>query len=86
MSLEKKTLVDKIEVLENGVIQIRESTRILEDEVTISSTFHRFVLSPGQDISTMPDNVKAICNAAWTPDIVSKYNESLSNGLILNAS
>ena len=46
MALSKVTVVDKIEVLELGNIQVRTATRVLEDGVELSSSFHRHVVEP----------------------------------------
>ena len=73
MSLSKSTVVDQITVTENGIILYREATRILENGVELSKTYHRSSLQPGQDISGVPSNVQAICNAAWTPEVVAAY-------------
>jgi len=73
MSLTKSTVVDQITVTENGIVLFREATRILEDGVELSKTFHRSSLVPGQDISAVPAKVQAICNAAWTPEVVAAY-------------
>ena len=73
MSLSKSTVIDQITVTENGIVLFREATRILEDGVELSKTYHRSSLTPGQDISGVPANVQAICNAAWTPEIVAAF-------------
>jgi DNA-binding transcriptional LysR family regulator len=73
MSLTKSTVVDQITVTENGIVLYREATRILEDGVELSKTYHRSSLTPGQDLAGVPDNVVAICNAAWTADVVAAY-------------
>lgn len=73
MSLTKTTVVDQITVQENGLVFYREATRILEDGVQLSQTFHRTSLAPASDLSEVPANVAAICNAAWTPEIVAAY-------------
>jgi archaellum component FlaF (FlaF/FlaG flagellin family) len=59
--LEKVTVVDRIEVLENGNVQVRTRTSIMEDGKQISSTFHRHVIMPGDDYSKEDARVKAIC-------------------------
>ena len=46
MALTKEIVVDKIEVLEKGQVQVRTATRVLEDSVELSSSFHRHVISP----------------------------------------
>ena len=73
MSLTKQTVVDQITVTENGIVLYREATRIMEDGNQISQTFHRSSLTPAQDLTGGPDNVVAICNAAWTTEVVAAY-------------
>jgi hypothetical protein len=78
MALTKSVSVDQITVNENGIVLFREATRILEDGVELSKTYHRSSLTPGQDISGVPANVQAICNVAWTPEVVAAYQAQLS--------
>ena len=77
MALTETKLIDKIEVVENGIVQVREATRILKNGEQIAQTYHRWTLTPGQDVSDQPDNVKAICQAAWTPEIIAAYQAQL---------
>ena len=74
MSLTKTTSVDQITVTENGIVLYREATRIMEDGNQISQTYHRTSLTPGQDLTGQPANVVAICNAAWTTEVIDAYN------------
>lgn len=73
MSLTKTTTVDQITVTENGTILYREATSFLENGVAITKTFHRNSLTPGQDLTSVPANVVAHCNAAWTAEVVAAY-------------
>ena len=73
MSLTKSTVVDQITVTENGVVLYREATRILEDGVELSKTYHRSSLTPGKDLTGIPANVVAICNAAWTDEVIAAF-------------
>ena len=73
MSLTKITTVDQIVVQENGSILYREATRIMEDGNQISQTFHRSSLTPAQDLTGVPANVVAICNTAWTAEVIAAY-------------
>ena len=73
MALEKQISIDKIEVVENNIIQVRQITRILEDGVELSSSYHRWALTPGQDVSDQEPKVQAIANALWTEEIVAAY-------------
>lgn len=74
MSLTKTTAVDQITVTEDGTVLYREATRIMEDGNQISQTYHRTSLTPGQDLTGQPANVTAICNAAWTQEVIDAYN------------
>ena len=78
MALEKQVVVDLIEVIENGCVQVRTKTAILEDGKQISGTFHRHVVAPGDDYSQEDARVKAICAAMHTPDVVAAYQASLA--------
>ena len=81
MSLTKITAVDQITVTENGIVLYREATRIIEDGIELTKTYHRTSLTPGQDLTGQPANVVAICNAAWTPEVVSAYQAQVAANL-----
>jgi len=68
MALTKEVTADKIEVVEAGgntVVQVRTATRVLEDGNVISQSYHRHVIQSGDDWSSEPSNVQAICNAVF---------------------
>ena len=71
--LEKVTVIDRIEVVENGGVQVRTKTAIMEDGKQISGTFHRHVVAPGDDYSAEDAKVQAICAAVHTADVVAAY-------------
>ena len=71
--LEKKESYSKIEVLESGHIQLRKTTTVLDDGQVLSQAHHRSVVTPLDDISDLPDNVQAVCNAFWTDEIKAKF-------------
>jgi len=71
--LEKIQIVDRIEVLENGSVQVRTKTAIKEDGVEISSKFHRHVVAPGDDYSAEDAKVQAICAALHTTEVIAAY-------------
>ena len=79
MAITKETVVDQITVTENGIVLYREATRIIEDGKVLTQTYHRSSLTPGQDVTGQPSNVVAICNVAWTPEVISAYQASQSN-------
>ena len=80
MALTKQTAVDQITVTENGIVLYREATRIMEDGKELSKTYHRSILTPGQDLTGVPANVVAICNVAWTPEVIAAYRAQAQQG------
>jgi len=76
MSITKETTVDQITVIENGIVMYREATRIMEDGVQLSQTYHRSSLTPAQDLTGVPANVVAICNTVWTAEVIAAYQAS----------
>lgn len=79
MALSKETVVDKIEVLENGAIQVRAAIRVLEDGTVLSSSYHRHALQPGDDLTNEAPKVVAIANATWTPDVIAAYQAAAAD-------
>ena len=68
----------KIEVLENGTLQVRRSDIILKDGTEVGRQFHRHVLAPGSDLSNEVKRVKDVANATWTPAVISAYEASIA--------
>jgi len=77
MALTEKTIVDKVELVETNHIQVRTATIIEKDGTELTRTFHRHVLSPGDDVSAEDPKVQAIANAIWTEEIIDDYQASL---------
>ena len=77
MALIEKTIVDKIEVVGPFKhVQVREDKRIVDDatdEVKVLGNWHRYVLSPGDDLSGQPADVVAVANAVWTDEVKAAY-------------
>ena len=78
MDLTEKTIIDKIEIVENNSIQVRTATIIEKDGVEITRTFHRHVVAPGADITNEDPKVQAIANAIWTEEIIAAYSASIA--------
>lgn len=73
MALTENKSIDQIEIVGDWNIQVRQATVIERDGEFVSRTFHRWVLNPDMDISGQEQKVQDICNAAWTPSVVSAY-------------
>jgi len=73
MALEKVISVDLIEALENGAVQVRTKTAIMEDGKQISGSFHRHVVAPGDDYSGEDTRVQGVCKALHTAQVIAAY-------------
>jgi len=82
MAITKEKVIDQITVTENGIVLYREATRIMEDGSELSKTYHRSSLAPAQDLTGIPANVVAICNVAWTPEVIAAYQAHLASQAI----
>ena len=71
-------VIDQITVTENGIVLYREATPILKDGEEVSKTYHRSSLTPAQDLTGVPSNVVAICNTAWTDEVVAAYQAQVA--------
>jgi hypothetical protein len=85
MSLTKTTNIDQITVTENGIVLYREATRIMQDGNELSKTYHRTSLTPAQDLTNIPANVVAICNVAWTAEVIAAYQAEIAAQTTLEA-
>ena len=71
--LEKIEIVDLIEVVESGLVQVRTKTIVKENGVEISSKFHRHVVVPGADYSGEDAKVQAIAASIHTAEVIAAY-------------
>lgn len=78
MSLTETKVIDQITVTENGTVLFREATRITRDGEQIAQTFHRTSLTPGQDLTGVPEQVTTIANVVWTAEVVAAYQAQLA--------
>jgi len=85
MALTETKVIDQITVTENGTILYREATRILKDGEQIAQTYHRTSLTPAQDLTGIPANVAAICNVAWTAEVIAAYQAQVEANRTIGA-
>jgi len=82
MALQKQTITDKIETVKAQnyyVLQIREAIQVLENGQVISQNFHRYVLQPDADVSTISDPVVlSQFNTIMTDQIKQNYQTFLA--------
>ena len=79
MALTKQTITDKIEIVgQFNHVQVREAIQVQEDGEVLSQSYHRYVVSPTDDYSDKDDKVQAVCNAVFTADVISAYQDHLA--------
>jgi hypothetical protein len=85
MALTKTTNNDKIEVLHLAagypIVQVRAATIIAEDDVEISRSFHRHVLTPDADLTAEHADVSAIATTVFTADAQAAYAAAQAEGV-----
>ena len=82
MALIEKIIIDKIEIVETNAIQVRTATIIEKDDVEIAKTYHRHVVSPGDDVTNEDLRVQAIANAIWTEEVIAAYQALIANNTL----
>ena len=75
--LTERTIFSLCEVLPSTILQVRLSDQIVDGEAVKASTFRRYCLNPGDDLTGQPEQVVAIANAVWTPAAITAYNANL---------
>ena len=71
MALTKEVIQDKIEIVGDfKSVQVRTATVIKEDGVELNRSFHRHVVTAGDDYSAESTEVQAICAAVHTAEVV----------------
>jgi len=74
MALTKEVVVDKIEIVgDYKHVQVRTATRVLEDGIVLSSSYHRHIVTPDADISGETQEVQDVCNAVHTQAVKDAY-------------
>ena len=78
MALTEETVQDKIEIVgDYKHIQVRTATVIKRDDVEISRSFSRHVVSPLDDVSGESAEVQAIAAAVHTDAVKAAYQAHL---------
>jgi len=73
MALTKEVVIDQITVLEDGQMQVREVTRIMEDGVELSKSHHRHVVSPGDDLTKEDAKVAEVGTVVHTEKVKNDF-------------
>lgn len=77
MALASTTIIDKVEVLADGILQVRQAEIITKDDVEISQAYTRWTLAPTDSTEGQDAKVVAIANAVWTDDVKNAYRTKI---------
>lgn len=73
----KKLVVGKLEILEDGQIQVRKVLRAFDDDGSlIGERFDRSVLEPGQDVSKEEKRTQDVAKVVWTPQVIDDFKKT----------
>lgn len=78
--LEKRKVLDQIEVRVDGHIFVKELNQIVDDGQVINSTPHRSVFTPDMSIDDLPQEVKPYAQLAWTQEVKAAYEAKKAQG------
>ena len=77
MTVEQKIEVVSIEISNNGIVHVVTEESFMVNKVVKSKTQNRQGFVPGDDVSAQPQNVQAICNVAWTAEVIAAYKSNI---------
>jgi hypothetical protein len=68
------SVIDSINVLDDGQIQVRRADLVHRDGVEIAKSYHRHVVHPGANLANEDSRVIAIATVVHTPSVIAAYN------------
>jgi hypothetical protein len=74
--LEKKITFDQ-SITEDGCMQVRKITRIMEDGIEIGKQYHRHVINPGDDFTNEDERTKKIAQVIHTAKTIKDYKDKI---------
>ena len=79
--LTERSIFSLCEVLPNTTLQVRLSDQIVDGEVVKASTFRRYCLAPGSDLTGQPEQVVTVATAMWTPEVIAAYQTQVATNI-----
>ena len=83
MALTEESIVDRVEVMEHGQLQVRTATVVKRDGTEISRTFSRHVVRPGDDLSGQTTRVRDVGNAVHTAECIAAWEAIVAARILL---
>ena len=71
--LEKQTIIDRIEVMQDQTVAVRYLVTITEDGLPFAEQVKGNYFKPGDDYSAEDAKVQAICSTVHTAEVIAAY-------------
>ena len=71
--LEKQTIIDRIEVMQDQTVAVRYLVTITEDGLFLAEQVKGNYFKPGDDYSAEDAKVQAICSTVHTAEVIAAY-------------
>ena len=81
--LEKQTIIDRIEVLQDQTVAVRYLVTITEDGLPFAEQVKGNYIKPGDDYSAEDAKVQAICATVHTPEVIAAYKNAQNSSIML---
>jgi len=79
MALTKEEVQDKIEVLEDGTMQVRVATKVFDDGILVAESYHRKVVTPEDNVTNETGLAKEIADKIFTPARKADYRAKMQS-------
>lgn len=73
MALTEDSIIDSIDVLADGQIQVRRADIVYRDGQEIAKVYHRHVVHPGMSLDTQDARVRTVAKSVHTPAVIAEY-------------
>ena len=73
MALTERTEISRPLGNSDGQIQVRKANRVFRDGVELSKSYHRHVVSPGDDLALEDSRVAEIGAVVHTAEVIAAY-------------
>jgi len=73
----EQSIISQVHADAANNISVQRADQVLKDGVVIATSFHRHVLSPGDDLSGQDPKVQSIAAATWTPELMAAHTATI---------
>lgn len=87
MALTKQTVISQISFDEVGILSVRTTVRVLDDDgSTLGEKYNRTVYPPNTPLADVPTaRLRQHCQIEWTPAVIAAYIAQLAKQVQIGA-